>query len=512
MKRIREIIEHHHIRGLSQAQTSLATSVSRGTVQNYLLRLANSGLAPSEALALSDVELERRLFPAFVGPLPEVANIPDWGLVVSELSRKGVTRRLLWEEHAKKYPGSIQYSRFCALLESHLKEAKLVMRQEHKAGESVFTDYSGDRPSWIDRQTGEIHECELFVMCWGLSCYTYVEAHQSQKSGFWIAAHARAYTFYGCCPRCEVIDNLKSGVVKANRYDPDTNPAYADMSHHYNVAVLPARARKPTDKAKVENAVLQAQRWILARIRNEEFYSLDELNAALRKHLDELNAKPMQGYGGKSRKELFEELDRLAAQALPVEPWKQREWVRCRAGIDYCVQVEKRCYSVPYVYAGRELMAVLSERIVEIFCGDERIAIHERIAKPYGYSIQDAHRPEKHRNVYSWTPERIRCWAAKTGPCTAEYIQALFASRHIEEEAYRPALGILRYAEKHSPEIVEKASRIALSRRMFRTGQFKDILNSPLLHRITEEPPPPPVEHENIRGLTRYAEQMEASL
>ena len=515
MRRIREIIENHHVRGLGQTQTSLATGVSRGTVQNYLERLKASGLSASEALALPDRELELRLYPSRADVQDSLSetgmDLPDWSQVATELSRKGVTRRLLWEEHRRKHPGSVRYSRFCALLDAHLRESKLVMRQDHKAGEFVYTDYSGDRPSWVDRATGEMHECELFVMCWGLSSYTYLEAHGSQKVLHWNAAHGRAYAHFGCCPRREVIDNLKSGVLKANRYDPDTNPAYADMSHHYNVAVLPARARRPTDKAKVENAVLQAQRWVLARIRNETLHSLDELNAALRVHLAELNSKPMQGYGGKSRRELFEELDRPAAQALPAQAWEQREWVRCRAGVDYCVQLDKRSYSVPYSYVGRDLVAVLSERIVEVFCGDERIAIHERITKPYGYSIQEAHRPEKHRNVYAWTPERIRAWAAKTGPATAEYIHELFASKHMEEEAYRPALGILRSAEGHPPETVEKASRIALSRRMFRTAQFRDILGSPLLHREAGMQPPAPVEHGNIRGLARYAEQMEVA-
>lgn len=515
MRRIREIIEHHHIRGLNQTQTSLATNVSRGTVQNYLERFESSGLTPEDALALSDRALEDRLYPPRAER--EVRTIhgnslPDWNVVNTELMRKGVTRKLLWQEYNRNNPDAIKYSRFCMLLDKHQGLSKLVMRHEHKGGDSVFTDYSGDRPSWVDVSTGEVHTCELFVMCWGASSFTYVEAHESQRVACWLAAHVRAYAYFGCCPGREVIDNLKSGVVKANRYDPDANPAFADMSHHYHVAVLPARACKPTDKAKVENAVQQAQRWILACIRNEEYHSQDELNAALRVHMDALNAKPMQGYGGKSRRELFEELDRPSAQQLPTEPWVQREWLRCRAGVDYCVQVDKRSYSVPYTYVGRELMAVLTERIVEIFCDGERIAIHERITKPFGYSIKNEHRPEKHRNVYAWTPERIRAWAAKTGPATAEYIQALFASKRIEEEAYRPALGILRSCEKHAPELVEKASKIALSRRMFRTAQFKDILTSPLLHRSDDHVPLSlPIEHENLRGLEHYAEQMEVA-
>jgi len=515
MRRIREIIEHHHIRGLNQTDTSLATGVSRGTVQNYLERLASTGLCAEDALALSDQELESKLYPtveieASTRPAGK-PEVPDWEKVSTELLKKGVTSQLLWEEYHNQNPCGVKYSRFCALLEEHQRTSKLVMRHEHRAGEAVYTDYSGDRPCWVDRHTGEVHVCELFVICWGASNYTYAEAHESQQVLHWIAAHVRAYAFFGCVPMREVIDNLRSGVSRACRYDPDTNPAYSDMSHHYNVAVIPARVRKPTDKAKVENAVLQTQRWILARIRNETFHSADELNAGIRRHLEELNAKPMQGYGGKSRRELFDELDRPSAQNLPTEAWVQREWIRCRAGVDYCVQLDKRSYSVPYTYVGRELMAVLSERLVEVFCGDERIAIHERIAKPFGYSIKEEHRPEKHRNVYAWTPERIRAWAQKTGPSTAEYIQMLFASKHMEEEAYRPALGILRCAEKHPATLVEKASSIALSRRMFRTAQFRDILQSPLLHREPEAQTAPPVEHENIRGLARYAELMEGA-
>lgn len=242
------------------------------------------------------------------------------------------------------------------------------------------------------------------------------------------------------------------------------------------------------------------------------FYSMDELNSAVKSFLGELNAKPMDGYGGKSRHDLFEEIDKPAAQPLPCQPWEQREWIRCRVGVDYCVQVDKRSYSVPYTYVGKELTAILSERLVKIFCGDEQIALHERITKPFGFSIKDEHRPEKHRNVYAWTPERIRIWAHKTGPATAEYIHALFKSKKLEEEAYRPALGILRIAEKYPVELVEKASKIALSRRMFRTAQFQDILQSPLLYREEHELPPPPVKHENLRGLAHYAELVEGSL
>jgi hypothetical protein len=217
----------------------------------------------------------------------------------------------------------------------------------------------------------------------------------------------------------------------------------------------------------------------------------------------------MQGYGGKSRHDLFLELDYPQAQELPVERWVQREWIHCRAGIDYCVQLDKCFYSVPYSYANQKLVAVLSERIVEIFIGDERIAIHERIFKPYNSSINPDHRPEKHRNVYAWTPERIRSWALKIGPSTAEYIQSLFASKRMEEEAYRPALGILRSADQFPAELVERASQIALARRMFRTAQFKEILRSPLIHREVSPTPKPPVVHENIRGLDRYMEIME---
>jgi len=513
MRRIREIIEKHHIHGLSQTEASRSAGVSRGSVQNYLERLAQSGLEPAAALALSDLELESRLFPEPTEkPVQstESRHLPDWDRVSSELLRKGVTRKLLWQEYSQNKTGAIRYSRFCALLEEHQGRSQLVMRHGHKGGDAVYTDYSGDRPCWVDRETGEVHAPELFVMCWGASSLTYVEAHASQRLECWLGGHGRAYAYFGCCPHREVIDNLKSGVTRACRYDPEGNPAFVDMSHHYNVAVIPARPRKPTDKAKVENAVLQAQRSILAKIRDQEFFSLDELNAAIRHHMEELNTRPMAGYGGKSRRELFEELDRPEAQALPQEPWVQREWFRCRAGVDYCVQVDKRSYSVPYTYVGRELTAIASERMLEIYCEGERIAIHEKIAKPFGYSISPEHRPEKHRNVYAWTPERIRAWAENTGPATAEYIQALFASKHLEEEAYRPALGILRVAEKHPCAIIEKASRIAFSRQMFRVAQFRTILSSPMLHR---EPAveAPPIKHDNLRGLEGYAKLQEVA-
>jgi transposase len=513
MRHVREIITNFHVRGLSQADSGLGCGVGRTTVQNYLGRLAASGVPASEALALGDAELASLLFPEQPRTAAESATerpLPDWGRVATELRRKGVTRRLLWMEYSRDQGQGepLLYSQFCKLLASHAGEARLSMRQEHKGGEAVFTDYSGDRAHWVEKATGEVHHCDLFVMCWGASSYTYAEPQPSQQSEHWLSGHVRAYAFYGCCPRREVIDNLKGGVTKADRYDPDANPAFADMSHHYNVAVVPARPMRPKDKPKVENAVQQAQRWILAAMRNDVHHSLDELSAAVRARLVELNARPMRDYAGKSRRELFEELDRPAAQELPATPWVLRRWVRCKAGPDYCVQVDKRHYSVPHAYAGRQLEAVIGERLVEVFCEGEQIAVHERIAKPYGFSIKPEHRPEKHDKVCEWNPGRIFRWASGTGPETVAYVQGLFASKHNEEEAYRPALGMMRYAEKHPAALVEKACRIALTRRLFKVSQFREVLSSPLIRRELE-PEAPAVRHGNLRGLGAYGEQSE---
>ena len=353
MRRIREALRLVYEQGMSRSRTAAALGIGKTTLLELLERLERSGLKPSEALLFSDVDLESHLYPPGPTP-PERKRVePDIAHMVAELSRPGVTRKLLWEEYRKAHPTGLGYTVFCDRIQHHRGETDLVMRQEHKPGEKVFVDYSGDRLEVIDPATGEVFVKELFVMAWGASHLIYAEAQDSQRLGDWTMGHVRAFEYFGCVPSVVVPDCLRSAVSKAHTYDPELNRTYVEMCQHYSVVPVPARSRKPRDKAKVENAVRIVQQRIVAVLRDREFHSLQELNAAIREEVDRINSSPMPSYDKKCRRDLFDEVDRPAAQALPEQPWEHQQWLRRRVGIDYCVEFEKHWYSVPHALCRR---------------------------------------------------------------------------------------------------------------------------------------------------------------
>jgi len=505
MRKIVEVLRLKHECHLSNRAIARSCRISHSTVREYLSRAASASLGWPLPPDLSEAELERRLYPEEAAVIVQESKLmPDWKEVHEELKKRHVTLRLLWVEYREAHPDGYGYSWYCELYGEW--EAKLdpPMRQKHNAGEKLFLDYTGDTVPITNPETGEVSQAEIFVAVMGASNYTYAEAQSSQAMPNWIGGHVRAFAYLGSLPQILVPDNLKSGVSKACRYEPDLNPTYQDMAEYYGLAVIPARPYRPRDKSKVEVGVQVVERWILARLRNRTFFSLAELNRAIAQLLAELNARPME-HLEKTRRELFEEVDWPVMRPLPEKPYEYATFKICRVNIDYHVEFEKHFYSVPYTLIHEEVRIRATERMVEIFhkSKPEPVALHPRSDLPGRYSTQTAHMPPKHQKTAEWSEERILHWAAEIGPQTAKLVQAIISHRRHPEQAFRSCLGILRLSSQVSPAQMETACQIALQSHLLNYSSFKDILEHLPLAAKKDSCPPLPA-HENIRGETYY--------
>lgn len=509
MRKIRDCLRLYFEAGMSQSQIARTLQVGRGTFQSYLYRFTKANLEWSSASALSDDELESILFKnkAAIAKTTsrEQRPLPDFKYIHKEKKRPGVTLQLLWEEYIANYPDGLRRSQFCWYYQQWLKNQKGTMRQSHKGGEKVFVDYSGKKPELIDLTTGEIRTVELFVMCWGASDYIYAEAHESQDLENWTMAHVRAFEYFGCVPRLTVIDNLKSGVDKACRYDPDVNKTYQELSQHYGFGVLPARPYAPKDKAKVENGVLIVQRWILARLRNRQFFSLHDLNNAIRNLLDECNNKRFQKMPH-TRKELFLDIDKPNALSLPTERYEFCEWKYPTISPDYHVAVDNRYYSVPWEYYGKKISVRLLKKSVEIYEGRKRIAVHHRLIKPYTFSTENDHLPQKYQKYAWWTLETIMKRASTVGPSTQKLIDKIIKSKTHPLMGYRPAQGILRLENTYGQKRLESACEMALDLGLIRVRQISDILKNGR-DTIEKDIGQTVKNEQNVRGQQYYQQQ-----
>lgn len=335
-----------------------------------------------------------------------------------ELRHKGVTLMPLWEEHKATQPDGLQYSQYCEHYRRWAARLKPSMRQVHRAGERCFVDYAGHTVAVIDPRTGELRTAQIFVAVLGASHYCYAEATWGQSLPDWIGSHGRALRYFGGVPELLVPDNLASGVTRAHRYEPLLNPTYREMATHYGTAILPARVRKPRDKAKVETAVQLVERWILARLRHRQFFSLAELNAAIAALLEDLNTRPLQMLPG-NRRSQFEQIDRPALRPLPTTPYVFAEWTCARVHIDYHVAVDGHYYSAPYTLIGQQLDVRLTAHTVEVFRRGQRVAAHTRSHDKGRHTTLPEHMPAAHREYAHWTPARLIAWASKTGVATA---------------------------------------------------------------------------------------------
>lgn len=479
MRRIRDCLRLYFENKFSQSQIARTLGISRSTVQDYLSRLAIKNLTFEQVVKIPDSDLESLFFqPEKEDSLPgDESGEADYEYLHKELQRPGVTLRLLWEEYKKAHPHGRQYSQFCWHFQQWRKKLKVYMRQIHTAGERVFVDYSGKKPCIVNRKTGEIRDVELLVFCWGCSHYTYAEAQPSQELKYWIMGHVRAFDYFGCVPKLVVPDNLKSGVTKAHRYDPDVNPTYTALSEHFGFGVLPARPNHPRDKAKVETSVQIVQRWIVARLRNQVFHGIEDLNRSIWLLLTELNNRAMQKLH-RSRKELFEELDKPNSLTLPLERFVFRQSYAPTINLDYHIEIEKRYYSVPWNYYGKKIQAYLSDGTVSVFYGGERIAIHHEQKKPYTYSTQPEHMPPQHRNYHDWSIAVVLRKAKEVGPATEALIKNIINRKQHPQQGFRPAQGILRLAATYGNSRLEAAAGIAAAFGFTRVHQIASMLKN----------------------------------
>jgi transposase len=506
VRKIREILRLKWGCQLSERVVARSCRISHSTVGDYVKRAETAGLKLPLPEDLSDNRLYELLFPRTEPGVSQAIPLPDWKEVYLELRKKGVTLRLLWMEYLEEYPHGYSYSQFCLLYRVWAGKLKPTMRLNHKAGEKLFVDYAGQTIPVIDPKTGEIRQAEVFVAALGASNYTYAEAQWHQDLPNFIGGHVRVYNFIGGVTEVVVPDNLKAGVNHPSRYDPDINPTYQEMADYYGVAVVPARVRKPRDKAKVEVAVQNVERWIIARLRHQKFFSLFELNKAIRILLDELNNRQMK-HLGKSRRELFELYDRPALKPLPVTPYEFAIWKKARISIDYHVEYDKHYYSVPHHLYPGDVDIRANEKTIEIFFERQRVALHPRSHVMGRYSTLKEHMPSNHRFYSEWSPERFIHWAEKIGAETAKVIQMELASRQHPQQAYRACLGILGFARKYTSEKLESACRYALANEIHSYKGIKNILVNELNQQTSTENTPQPAllpPHSNIRGKDYY--------
>ncbi|MHB0889585.1 IS21 family transposase [Acidithiobacillus sp.] len=503
MRKITEVLRLHSNGHRSNREIARAVGISRATVSEYLRRAQAAGLGWPLPPEMTERALEALLFPP--SPPSRVQRPePDWSSIHQELGRKGVTLELLWQEYREQHPGGYQYSAFCEHYRAYAKSLPVTLRQRHTPGERLLVDYSGQTVPLIDPVTAEIRPAQIFVAVLGASNYTYVEATWSQGVADWTASHVRCFEFLGGVPELLVPDNLKSGVLRPNFFAPDLQPSYQDLARHYGTAILPARVRKPRDKAKVEAGVLLAQRWILARLRHRDFLSLAELNQAIRPLLVALNAHPFQKLPG-SRQSIFTAVEQPALQPLPATRYEFAEWKVVTAGIDYHIEITGHYYSVPYRYARQKLDARYTASTVEIFQKGERIASHPRSFHKGRHSTQETHLAPAHRKVAGWNAQRFQNWAAGIGLHTQAAIDHLLHSRRHPQQAYRAALGVMRLAKTYGPDRLEAACERALRLQVVSWRSLDSILKNGLDRQVRKPVQANlPIDHANVRGSDYY--------
>lgn len=503
MRKVKEILRLKWELGLGLRQVARSCSVSHSTVIEVLTRAESAGLSWPLSEDLDETTLEARLYPT-PPKAKDAKPMPDMEYINKELHRKGVTLQLLWEEYKQANPGGYQHTQFCQIYRDWVKTIDVSMRQTHLAGEKMFVDYAGQTVPVMDTSTNEVRQAQVFIAVLGASNYTFADVCWDQTLESWISAHVRAFEFFGGVPRVLVPDNMASGVKKPDFYEPDVNPTYQEAAVHYGTVVIPARVRKPKDKAKVEEGVQNAERRILAKLRNRTFFGLGELREAVWEALEDLNNRPFQKMDG-CRRSLFETLDKPALQPLPSARYEFALWKKARASLDYHVEVDHNYYSVPYQLAKQELDVRLTASTVEVLFKGRRVASHRRVHGKGRYSTLKEHMPASHRRYAEWTPARIVGWAKSIGPNTAKVAETILEQRPHPEQGFRSCLGIFRLSKEYGQERIEAACGRAVALGSCSYQSVKSILKRNL-DRIPVEAPDettlPP--HDNIRGASYY--------
>jgi transposase len=506
MRKIREVLRLSLECHMGKREVARSCCVSPTTVKNYLSRIEKLGLGYSQVTGMDDEELKRILLNHKSSSKGKIRHQPDWEQIHREMKKKGVTLQLLWQEYKAIHPDGYQSTQFCERYRNWKKKLNVSLRQTYKAGEKMFVDYAGQTVPVVDRHSGEICRAEIFVGTLGASNYTYAEATWDQKLPNWITSHVRAFEYFGGVPHILIPDNLRSGISKSCRYEPDINPSYHDMAVHYGTAVIPARVRKPKDKAKVESAVLVVERWILAALRNRTFFSLEELNQAIAQLLVKLNSRPFKKLDG-SRLSWFQSIDQPALHPLAQTRYVFAEWRKARVNIDYHIELFRHYYSVPYQLVKEEVTIRYTSTTVEIFRRGKRVASHKRDNRPGRHTTLKEHMPEPHQKYLDWTPSRIVRWASTTGEATAQLVEIVMNSRKHPQQGYRSCMGIMRLGKQYSPQRLEKACQRAVAIGGYSYKSVRSILEKgldklPLPHSAPIQSAP--IHHDNVRGMKYY--------
>jgi transposase len=502
MRKIREVLRLK-ADGFSKRRIAASLGISATAAMECVQRARRAGLTWPLPQDLSDDALEQRLYPP-PAVKAEQRPLPSWAEIHRELKRPGVTLQLLWGEYRDQHPDGYGYSRFCDFFRAWEKRVSPTMRQTHIAGERMFVDYAGTKLQVIGWTTGEVLTAELFLAVLGASSLTYAEATWTQSLPDWIGSHRRAFNYFGGVTAMIVSDNLKSGITKACFYEPNVNRTYEEMAKHYDTAIVPARPRKPKDKAKVESGVQVATRWVIAKLRKRTFFSLAELNAAIRECADQINNRVTRHLGA-SRRSLFDEIERSALKSLPTTEYVFAYWKQCRAGIDYHVEIEKHYYSVPYTLVRQELWASYTASTVEVFHRGKRVAAHRRGPPNRGHTTLPEHMPSSHRRYADWTLERIKREAGDIGPNATALVEIILREKRHPEQGFRSCRGIVNLVGRFPRERVEAACERALAIRTRSFSSVKSILETKLDRKRSEKAADgPAIVHDNIRGPTFY--------
>jgi len=481
MSEIKKVLRLKYRNNMSIRQIQSMTSISKSSVANYIKIYTDLEVPLDEVLSLNDSDLEDLFFikkSRSAQTNTTTLQHPDWSEVRRELTRKGMTRVLLWEEYKAKQPTLYSYSQFNRYYAKFLNTINPSMRQVHYAGDKLFIDYSGVTMPIVDQITGEISKAQIFVSVLGASGYTFVDASATQSTKDFIASHVKAFIFYGGVPNILVPDNLKAAVISHKKGVVVLNSSYADMGSHYGVAIEPARPYKPQDKSKVELGVKAIQRWILMRLRHHTFFSVDELNQKINELLDGYNNKIIRRLG-KSRTQLFHELDQPMLHPPRTNHYIFKEFKTATVGVDYHIELQGSGYSVPFQYLGKKVDVVYTATSVTISFEGNIIANHPRLLQRYHDSTLIEHMPSEHQYQYEkWNPRRILNWANSIGVQTTALMEAIMQSRSHQVRAYKSCMAILGLAKTYGSEALEMVSTVVLELKIYKVASIESMLKT----------------------------------
>ncbi len=506
MRSVKDILRLKHQNQLSVREIAGSCGLPASTVGDYLQRAEAAGLTWPLPEDLSEAQLRERLLKPADSPgvSDPTKPIPDWPTLHEQLRRKGVTLQLLWQEYRQAHPDGYQRSQFCQLYRNWAKTLDPVLRQVHPPGQKLFVDWAGLKVP-LHHADGSVTQASVFVAVMGFSNKTYVEAFPNEQLEHWIAGHCHAFAFYGGMTRAVVPDNPKTAVTHPCRYEPVLHRSYQEMARHYSTVILPARIKKPRDKAKAETGVQIVERQILAPLRDQRFFSVAELNQALRPRLDQLNAQAFQKLDG-TRNGWFEAQEKPVLLPLPAQAFELATWGKATVNIDYHAIVDYHGYSVPYPLVHQVLETRLTATTVEFFHQGKRVAAHGRSYVSGQFTTLEEHRPKSHQRYLEWTPSRLIDWARKTGPQCAQLVEHILQNRPHPEMGFRSCLGIIRLGKGVGAERLEAACARALRLGTCSYRSIKSILE----HHLDRQNPEPelplssPV-HPNVRGQAYYA-------